>query len=185
MRNLSNESCGQFAQSMQVRDESKQLVTALRSKLHVAVATFPETAASQYRTARVDERKSGKHERRNVMSTRSLIAAATAVGIATMSLFSVSAQAESEAPSVTVSLERYDLSKQSDADLLYVRLQRAAREVCRPLESRELSFKRLHTQCFENALQNAVASVDDVKLTALHQSDSELRIASRTPRSRT
>ena len=119
------------------------------------------------------------------MSTRSLIAAATAVGIATMSLFSISAQAGADAPQVTIPLERYDLSKQSGADLLYVRLQRAAREVCRPLESRELSFKRLHEQCFENALQNAVASVDNVKLTALHQSDNELRIASRTPRSRT
>lgn len=119
------------------------------------------------------------------MSTRSSIAAATAVGIATMSLFSISAQAEAEAPQVTVSLERYDLSKQSDADLLYVRLQRAARTVCRPLDSRELSIKRLHAQCFEDALQNAVASIDNVKLTALHQSDSELRIASRTPRSRT
>jgi len=52
MRNLSNESRGQFAQSMQARDEPKQLATALRSNLHVAVATFPETAASQYRARR-------------------------------------------------------------------------------------------------------------------------------------
>lgn len=118
------------------------------------------------------------------MSARSFITAIAAASVATVSLFSAAAQAEPAAPQITVSLERFNLSKQSDADALYARLQRAARDVCAP-RTRGFQYEHPVPRCYEDALEKAVAKIDNVLLTALHESNSETRIASRTGRSRT
>jgi UrcA family protein len=135
--------------------------------------------------ARVNERKPGKYERRNAMSARSFITAIAAASIATVSLFSAGAHADPAERQVTVSLERFDLSKQSDADEVYARLQRAARSVCGAPVEKDLNLRRLNRECYEGALAKAVAEVDSTRVTALHESNSETRIASRTGRSRT
>lgn len=119
------------------------------------------------------------------MSARSFITAIAAASVATVSLFSASAQAEPAERQVTVSLEHFDLSKQSDADEVYARLQRAARNVCGTLVNKDLNIRRLTRECYDSALARAVAEVDSARLTALHESNSETRIASRTSRSRT
>ncbi len=119
------------------------------------------------------------------MSARSFVTAIAATGVVAVSLFSASVQAGPAVRQVTVSFERFDLSKQQDADELYARLQRAARSVCGPLVSRELSFRRLSQECYEDALTRAVAKIDSARLTALHESSGDMRIASRTDRSRT
>lgn len=118
------------------------------------------------------------------MSAR-FLATIAAAGVATVSLFSASAQAEPAVPSVTVSLGNYDLSRPADASAAYARLQRAARAVCNPPLTLELKSRQLHQQCYAEALTNAVARIDSKQLTALHASSNELRIASRTDRSRT
>ncbi|HEY6643186.1 UrcA family protein [Povalibacter sp.] len=118
------------------------------------------------------------------MSARSFIAAIAAAGVVTGSLLAASVQARPAAPQIRVPLDRYDLSKQAHADQLYSRLQRAARTVCGSREARELKIRQLNEECYATALANAVTDVNDAKLTALHQSDSELRIASRGDRPR-
>ncbi len=119
------------------------------------------------------------------MSARSFITAIAAASVATVSLFSAGAHAESAKHQVTVSLERFDLSKQADADEVYARLQRAARSVCGPFVRQDANLGRLTRECYEDALAKAVATVDSARVTALHESNGGMRIASRTGRSRT
>lgn len=116
------------------------------------------------------------------MSSRSLIAAVAVASVATLSLFSVGAQAQTK---VTVPLAKYNLSKQADAQELYVRLRRASEAACRSHDTGELSRKRIYEACVDETLANAVADVDDARLSAVHESDSSMRIAARTERSRT
>ena len=117
------------------------------------------------------------------MSARSFIAAMAVAGVAAVSF--PAAQAEPAGHEVTVSLEQFDLSKQADADEVYARLQRAARSVCGSRVRQDLNLSRLADQCYADALAKAVATVDSARLTALHESNGELRVASRTGRSRT
>ena len=62
-----------------------------------------------------------------------------------------------------------DLSKMAGATALYVRLQHAARVVCDPLESRELAFATKYRACMDQAVTNAVASVNRPLLSEYHQ----------------
>lgn len=108
----------------------------------------------------------------------------TAVGVATLSLFAINAQAGAAAPQVSVSYQGLNLSKQADAEVLYSRLRAAARIVCRQFEGFELSRVRQHEQCYGQALSNAVAAVDHANLTALYRSDATIRLALREDNSR-
>lgn len=62
-----------------------------------------------------------------------------------------------------------DLNIDSDqgAKVLYARLRSAARDVCFPLESRDLVRNRWQ-RCFAAAVASAVAQVNAVRVTALH-----------------
>ncbi len=113
------------------------------------------------------------------MSLKSKIVSAAAVAIsATMSLVAFNAQAEeAEAKTVTVKIDAFDLSKAQGAEAVYARLRNAARQVCRTLESRDVSLKKEHRECVEQALDEAVAQVNSTRLTALHRSESGIRIA--------
>jgi UrcA family protein len=62
-----------------------------------------------------------------------------------------------------------DLSKMAGASALYVRLQHAARVVCDPLESRDLSLAAKYRACVDQAVTHAVASVDRPLLSQYHQ----------------
>lgn len=112
------------------------------------------------------------------MSSRSFIAAIAAVSVSALSVFATAHATEVPALKVTVPLEKYDLSKQAGVDGAYSSLRRAARVVCAPFEGRDLKTKRKHRQCYEQALANAVADVNNTRLTALHQNDPSLRLAS-------
>jgi|HubBroStandDraft_6_1064221.scaffolds.fasta_scaffold1536300_2 UrcA family protein len=61
-----------------------------------------------------------------------------------------------------------NLDSEQGAQALYARLRGAAREVCSPLESAEISRQRLWKNCFNNALANAVGQVDKTTLSTLH-----------------
>ena len=113
------------------------------------------------------------------MSLKSKIVSAAAVAIsATISLAAFNAHAgEVEPKTVTVKIDAFDLSKAQGAEAVYTRLRHAARQVCRPLQSRDVQLKKEHRECLEQALDNAVAQVDNARLTALHRSES-VRIAS-------
>ena len=62
-----------------------------------------------------------------------------------------------------------DLNLDSDqgAKVLYSRLRGAARDVCSPLENRNL-LGNLWWRCFNDALGSAVAQVNTARVTALH-----------------
>jgi UrcA family protein len=61
-----------------------------------------------------------------------------------------------------------NLESQEGAKVLYSRLQFAAREVCAPFESRELSRQRAWRTCFNEAVESAVAKVNKPLVSALH-----------------
>jgi UrcA family protein len=72
---------------------------------------------------------------------------------------------------VAVSYVRADLSEPKAARSLYKRIQAAARSVCHePTYSLELTRYRIYRQCYERAVDAAVAKVDASALTALHRS---------------
>ena len=62
-----------------------------------------------------------------------------------------------------------DLNIDSDqgAKVLYARLRGAAKDVCFPLESRNL-LGNLWQRCFDHAVDSAVAQVNTARVTALH-----------------
>jgi UrcA family protein len=62
-----------------------------------------------------------------------------------------------------------DLSKMAGATALYGRLQRAARTVCDPLESRDLAFATKYRACMDQAVSSAVARINRPLLSAYHQ----------------
>jgi UrcA family protein len=80
---------------------------------------------------------------------------------------------------MTVQYADLNLSSQSDAQLLYKRLRKASKSVCRDLESRDLSKKQLRDQCYEQALTGAVARVNHAALSALHAADGSIKLVQR------
>lgn len=114
------------------------------------------------------------------MSIKSKIISTAAAAIsATLSLVAMNAHAgEAQSRSVTVRIEAFDLSKEQGAQAVYARLRSAARQVCRELESRELSLSSEHRECLKETLDDAIAQVDNAHLSALHRTEAGVRIAS-------
>jgi UrcA family protein len=61
-----------------------------------------------------------------------------------------------------------NLDSEGGAKVLYARLRSAAKEVCTPLESLDVTRRRLWQSCFNSAVANAVRQVDKITLSALH-----------------
>jgi UrcA family protein len=61
-----------------------------------------------------------------------------------------------------------NLESQEGAKVLYARLRFAAREVCSPLEGRELSRRSAWNACINDALESAVAKINKPLVSALH-----------------
>jgi UrcA family protein len=69
------------------------------------------------------------------------------------------------------------LSQSDGAKMLYVRLQRAATQVCGTRDRTDLRQMQLQRECYEKALAEAVATVDKSAVTALYRSDKTIRLA--------
>jgi hypothetical protein len=54
-------------------------------------------------------------------------------------------------------------------------LRLAAREVCRPLEGRDLDLQLMWEQCFSRAVSDAVAKVNQPTLTAYYRAKTDHR----------
>jgi UrcA family protein len=78
--------------------------------------------------------------------------------------------AEPASNTETVSYVKADLSEPQAAESLYKRIQSAARHVCQEGAVRELARYTEYQQCYERAVDAAVAKVDASALTALHRS---------------
>jgi len=70
-----------------------------------------------------------------------------------------------------------DLTSSSDTARLYARLKYASKKVCNSYDSRALGTRDLHAVCFDQALNSAVAEVNDARLTSLHASEPKIRLA--------
>jgi UrcA family protein len=75
--------------------------------------------------------------------------------------------------SVDVSYVAADLTRPADAQKLYARIQRAARVVCSEPDIRDLPIRAAYLQCYNQAVDNAVAQVNASALTALHRSKTQ------------
>jgi UrcA family protein len=73
------------------------------------------------------------------------------------------------APHVVVRFADLDLARAEGVAALYTRLSGAAREVCAPLESRELERARRFRACVADALATAVAEVDRPLLSSYYR----------------
>ncbi len=107
----------------------------------------------------------------NALIERSIAAFALA---ATFTSLTLTAQAEKPADptesNIKVKFRDLDLSKLEGVAALYDRIERSARLVCKDSTSpwdagRVETFQR----CYEAAIQDAVSSINQPKLTALHR----------------
>lgn len=79
------------------------------------------------------------------------------------------AQPPPDALTKAVAYGDLDLDSADGAQALYARLRYAARQVCSPLDGRDLGSKRLWRTCVDGALASAVAQVNKPQVTALHR----------------
>jgi UrcA family protein len=87
-------------------------------------------------------------------------ALATAIfGALTCSGATVCTAAETDAPQTTVKYADLNVSNPQGAAALYARIQRAARQVCLPLDGGDLSSKARMGACVHKAIADAVAKV--------------------------
>lgn len=99
---------------------------------------------------------------------RALLATAT-LGAFACSLTAVcSANEPSDTPKTTVVYANATLSNPEEAAALYARIQRAARQVCLPLDGRDPSSKAQMIACEHKAIANAVAKIDQPALFAVY-----------------
>jgi UrcA family protein len=80
-------------------------------------------------------------------------------GALTCSVATVCTAAEMDPPQTTVKYADLNVSNPQGAADLYARIQRAAHQVCLPLDGRDLSSKARMDACVHNAIADAVAKV--------------------------
>ena len=97
------------------------------------------------------------------------------LGLATL----IPCQAEEAPRSRTVQFADLDITHVEGAAALYSRIRRAARSVCDGYNSMELVRRQRYIACYETAVSNAVAEVNEPVLTAYaaKRHDSGHRIA--------
>jgi|SwirhirootsSR2_FD_contig_31_4381551_length_575_multi_2_in_0_out_0_1 UrcA family protein len=86
--------------------------------------------------------------------------------------------------SIAVSYAPADVMRPEAAQALYLHIQRAAKMVCREPDIRELTIYAGYQQCFDRAVEDAVAKVNVSTLTALHRSKVQHSTAGQTDRDR-
>jgi UrcA family protein len=100
--------------------------------------------------------------------------------IATAAAFGVPALAAPEGAnsrSMTVSYGDLDLSQPAGVNALYTRLRTAAGSVCGPkADGRNLTMRFYWKQCFNEALDTAVAKVAHVGLSEIHLAQTGRRV---------
>jgi UrcA family protein len=79
---------------------------------------------------------------------------------------------DAESPTVRVRYGDLDLTADAGVRALYRRLQDAAKQVCRSLESREIVRSSDPRSCYNRALSGAVTQVNLEMLSALHKNAS-------------
>jgi UrcA family protein len=91
-----------------------------------------------------------------------------AVAACTMLSSPLQAAVHSVAVSVSVSASGLDLSEPADARELYARLQKAARSACKSSSQVGLEFLTNFGDCIEQALGDAVGSINQPQVTLVY-----------------
>src|SRR5688500_14353121 len=103
-------------------------------------------------------------------STATLTLAAGILGYSVLAQADRLTGAVGSTPSITVSLAGLDISNPHVLEMLYTRIERAARSVCGfDYSRRELSRGRHAKACYKSSLEAAVKQVNRPTLTALHR----------------
>jgi UrcA family protein len=108
-----------------------------------------------------------------------VVGAVLAIAAATL-VANIASAAEHDAASTVVRYSDLDLAQSADAARLYARLKYAAQKVCSSYDSRDMNVQRLKDACYDTALSNAVAKVDDAKLSSLHAAEPRIKLARRS-----
>ena len=105
----------------------------------------------------------------NTTSTRRYILMLTAIAAGlTAGYASADNDRSGDVPKIVVSLAGIDMSTAKGTDVVYGRIRSAAKIVCRVDESRDLGQKQRARDCFQTAVDDAVAQADRPMLSALH-----------------
>jgi UrcA family protein len=104
----------------------------------------------------------------NTASSRSTRRCVVATLVALVCIANAGTGQTSEPLTKKIVYNDLDANTDAGAKLLYVRLRFAAREVCTPYESIELSRLRAWQTCVNNALTSAVQQINKPTVTALH-----------------
>lgn len=75
----------------------------------------------------------------------------------------------SAVPAVTVEFSDLDLARGAGVEVLYRRLRAAAKSVCGTNDGRNLNGRQEWRKCYDQALDEAVAKVNNSRLTELHR----------------
>jgi UrcA family protein len=105
---------------------------------------------------------------------RGLTAAPLMTSVAFMTTGAIAAEHPAVSiESIHVSYVAADLTQPEAAQKLYLQIQRAARRVCHEPSIRDLAAHAAYQQCYDRAVDDAVAKVDASALTALHRSKTQ------------
>ena len=108
----------------------------------------------------------GEAARNNTNVNRSILLAVAAVAIGALIATSAGASSQDDPHSTSVHLADLDTHTPEGIAALYRRIRLAAEGVCGPHEIRQLAQERGWRICFEDAVANAVTSVNLRSLTA-------------------
>ena len=116
------------------------------------------------------------HQSRSI-SVR-VIGTALVIAAASMIAAVASAKGNDGSFSTVVRYGDLDLTQSADVSRLYARLKYASEKVCYVTDdSKNLRIKTLQADCMQGALNRAVASVNEPKLTQLHAAEPRIRVA--------
>jgi UrcA family protein len=104
------------------------------------------------------------------IKTQSGLTACLLTTLFALGLGPIGAQAAEPSQSLTKVVAYGDLNLDSEqgAKVLYARLRSAARNVCFPLEGRDLNAQSHWRACVDSAVASAVVQVNRTSVTALH-----------------
>jgi len=107
-----------------------------------------------------------------------VIGTALVIAAASMIAAVASAKGNDGSFSTVVRYNDLDLTQSADVGRLYARLKHASEKVCYVTDdSKNLRMKTLQADCMQGALNRAVASVNEPKLTQLHAAEPRIRVA--------
>ena len=107
-----------------------------------------------------------------------VIGTALVIAAASMIAAVASAKGNDGSFSTVVRYGDLDLTQSADVGRLYARLKHASEKVCYVTDdSKNLRMQTLQADCMQGALNRAVASVNEPKLTQLHAAEPRIRVA--------